>query len=213
MTALIDHQTLAFVVVAALITISPGADTLLVLRNTLRGGRRDGVLSSLGVCTGLFVHAALSALGISAVLAHSAAVYELLRWLGAAYLAWLGLQSLRRAALSAPAPPTAGVPAGAVSGRRSFGEGFLTNLLNPKVALFYLAFLPQFVAPGDPVLAKSLFLAALHYAMGIAWLSGLALLVERAGIWLQRAGVRRAVDGACGLLLLGLGLRLVLERR
>lgn len=102
--SLLDPQVLAFTLVAALMTISPGADTLLVVRNSLRGGRRDGVLTTLGISSGLYFHALLSAVGVSAVLAHSAAAFLALKIAGAGYLAWLGIQSLRssmRTALAA----------------------------------------------------------------------------------------------------------------
>ena len=153
--SLVDPQVLAFALVAALMTMVPGADTFLVVRNSLRGGRRDGWLTVTGICTGLFVHALLSALGVSAVIAHSATAFLVLKVAGAGYLAWLGLQSLRRALRGAPAQPADSVAAASVPALRSFREGLLTNLLNPKVIVFYFALLPQFLAPGDAVLLKS----------------------------------------------------------
>ena len=130
---LIDPQVLAFTLVAALMTMVPGADTFLVVRNSLRGGRRDGWLTVAGICTGLFVHALLSALGVSAVIAHSATAFLVLKVAGAGYLAWLGIQSLRRAVRGAAAQPADSVAAARVPALRCFREGLLTNLLNPKV--------------------------------------------------------------------------------
>lgn len=211
--SLLDPQVLAFTVVAALVTVSPGADTFLVVRNALRGGRRDGVLTTLGISSGLYFHALLSAIGVSALLAHSATAFLALKVAGAGYLAWLGFQSLR----SALKPPAAAEPREVAATRvppsRSFREGLLTNLLNPKVIVFYLALLPQFIAPGDPVLAKSLLLAAIHGVLGIAWLSTVAWAVDRSRHFFVRPRLRRWMDGLCGTVLVGLGLRLALEQR
>src|SRR6266850_4089607 len=104
-TGLLGSQTLAFIAVAALLTVAPGPDTMLVLRNVLRGGRRDGVATTLGVCSGCLVHATLSALGVSMILLHSATLFHALKGLGGSYLVWLGLQSLFKAARPSAAGP------------------------------------------------------------------------------------------------------------
>ena len=210
---LLDPQVIAFTLVAALLTVSPGADTFLVVRNTLRGGREDGWATVAGICSGLFVHALLSSLGVSALLAHSAAAFFALRIAGAFYLAWLGIQSLRAAARGSAAAEPAGVPAARVPAARSFREGFLTNLLNPKVVVFYLALLPQFLSPGDAVLAKSLLLTAIHFVQGIVWLGFVAWGVDRSRHFFLRPALRRAMDALCGTILVALGLRLALEHR
>src|SRR5688572_12485705 len=148
---------------------------MLVLRNTLRGGRGDGWRTTLGICLGLLVHATLSSAGLSVILLRSATLFGVIKLLGAGYLVWLGLQSIMAAMRrEAPAPRPSVRPAVRSFGR-PFREGLLTNVLNPKVAIFYLAFLPQFIAPADPVLAKSLLLASIHIAMGLVWLSVIAL--------------------------------------
>ena len=203
---LFDPQVLAFAVVAALMTMLPGADTFLVVRNSLRGGRRDGWLTVTGICTGLFVHAMLSALGISAVIAHSATAFLALKVAGAAYLAWLGLQSLLRALRGAAAQPADSVAAAHVPALRC-----LTNLLNPKVIVFYFALLPQFLAPGDAVLLKSMLLAAIHFVEGILWLGFVAWAVDRSRTFFLRPALRRWMDAACGTILVAFGLRLALE--
>lgn len=211
---LLDPQVLAFALVAALMTVSPGADTFLVVRNTLRGGRHDGWATVAGICCGLFVHALLSAVGVSAVLAHSATAFLALKVAGAGYLAWLGIQSLRSAARDrADRVPAGGVAPSRVPAARSFREGLLTNLLNPKVIVFYLALLPQFVSPGDPVLARSLLLAAIHFAEGILWLGFVAWGVDRSRRYFLRPLLRRWMDAICGTVLVALGLRLALAQR
>ena len=210
---LFDPQVIAFTLVAALLTVSPGADTFLVVRNTLRGGREDGWATVAGICSGLFVHALLSALGVSALLAHSAAAFFALKIAGAFYLAWLRIQSLRAAAHGPAAAEPAGVPAARVPPARSLREGFLTNLLNPKVIVFYLALLPQFLSPGDAVLAKSLLLSAIHFVQGILWLGFVAWGVDRSRHFFVRPALRRAMDALCGTILVALGVRLALGQR
>jgi RhtB (resistance to homoserine/threonine) family protein len=209
----LDPQVLAFALVAALVTVSPGADTFLVVRNTLRGGRGDGWYTVLGICSGLFVHALLSAVGVSALLAHSDRAFLALKVAGAAYLAWLGCQSLRSAARGGASAAPDGILAARVPAARSFREGLLTNLLNPKVIVFYLALLPQFLSPGMAVLPKSLVLAAIHFALGILWLGFVAWGVDRSRRFFLRPALRRAMDALCGTVLVALGLRLALEQR
>ena len=209
----LDPQVLAFALVAALVTISPGADTFLVVRNSLRGGRRDGFMTVLGISSGLYFHALLSALGVSAVLAHSATAFFVLKVAGAAYLAWLGLQSLRTGFGRVPPAPQGEVAAAAVPRLRSFREGMLTNLLNPKVIVFYLALLPQFMRPGDPVLAKSILLAGIHFTEGVIWLSLLTIFVARLRGVLGSPGVHRALEGLSGLVFIGFGVKLAAARR
>jgi RhtB (resistance to homoserine/threonine) family protein len=211
--SLADPQVLAFALVAALLTISPGADTFLVVRNALRGGRRDGTLTAMGIVSGLCFHAILSAVGVSAVLAHSATAFFALKIAGAAYLAWLGFQSLRSALGGVPAEAPAGVAAARVPAARSFREGLLTNLLNPKVIVFYLALLPQFIGPGDAVLPRSLLLAAIHGAEGILWLGLVAWAVDRSRRFFLRPALRRSMDALCGTVLVALGLRLAFAER
>ena len=211
--SLLDPQVLAFTLVAALLTVSPGADTFLVVRNTLRGGRDDGWATVAGICSGLFVHAILSAVGVSALLAHSAAAFFALKVAGAAYLAWLGIQSLRSAARKPEVAEPPGVAAPRVPASRSFREGFLTNLLNPKVIVFYLALLPQFLSPGDAALPKSLLLTAIHFLQGILWLGLVAWGVDRSRRFFMRPALRRAMDALCGTILVALGVRLALAQR
>ncbi|MEC9481916.1 MAG: LysE family translocator [Halomonas sp.] len=211
---LIDAQFLTFLVAITLLSMTPGVDTLLVIRNTARGGQRDGIVTSLAICCGLFVHATISALGISLILLQSAWAFGLLKLCGAAYLVWLGIHSLRSARRGNPLP-VAGV---SVPGRRvslwlPVREGFLSNVLNPKTVVFYMAFLPQFIAPGDPALLKSLWLALVHFVIANIWQIGIVLMVGRAGHWLARRSVSQVLDGVTGAVLVAFGIKLALQQR
>src|SRR5262245_48040897 len=211
---MIDAQVATFAVVAAALTVTPGADTMLVVRNVLRGGARDGVVTAFGACSGLFLHAVLSAVGVSAILMHSATVFQAMKIVGGCYLVWLGLQALGNAATGVHHPEDVGVAvADRISPKRFFLEGFLSNVLNPKVTVFYLALLPQFIGPADPVLRKSFLLAGIHYVEGILWLGAVAIAVNRTRRLFLRTVLRRWLNAVCGAVLVALGARLAFDRR
>ncbi|KJZ09515.1 MULTISPECIES: LysE family translocator [Halomonas] len=210
----IDAQLLGFVVAITLLSVTPGVDTLLVIRNTARGGLRDGVLTSLAICSGLFVHATISALGVSLILLQSAWAFSALKMIGAGYLAWLGVASLRQAwagkglAVSA----ASGARRQRVSPWRPLREGLLSNVLNPKTVVFYMAFLPQFIAPTDPALLKSLWLAGIHFVIANLWQILVAVLVGSASHWLARPAFSRVLNGLTGGVLVAFGVKLALTR-
>ena len=209
----VDPELVAFTVVAMIVTIFPGADMALIARGVLTRGRRAGYVMTFGICTALWVHAVASALGLSAILMTSAALFSAVKLAGALYLVALGLTSLRSA--FGKKSETAAAPMGVTAGdaRRAFVQGLLCNLLNPKVAIFYLTLLPQFVRPGDPVLARSLLLASVHIVIGFVWLILYTYFLGRLGALLQRPRVRRTLEGITGALLIGLGGRLAWDRR
>jgi threonine/homoserine/homoserine lactone efflux protein len=228
---------LAFIPVALLLTLIPGADTALVTRNALALGLRGARWTILGICTGCLIHATASALGLSAILATSARAYEIVKYAGAAYLVWIGVQGIRGAGRSADPSPALGMTTSAdpstslgmtaVSADPStsvgmtatlraghpFTQGFLTNILNPKVALFYLTFLPQFIPTGAPILRTSLLLAMIHNALGFAWLSIYARFVDRLRVALTRPLVKAWLERVTGGALVLLGARLAWSRR
>lgn len=205
------QEPLVFVGVVALLTITPGADMAMVSRSVLIGGRRDALATTLGICAGCLVWAIVSAAGVAAVLAASQTAYDALRLLGAAYLVWLGVQSLL-AARRGDQPASTSDATG--PGRLSpFRQGLLTNLFNPKIAVFYSTFLPQFISPGDPALLISMLLAGVHIAFGLVWLSAYAWLLDRTVTAFKGSRVRRALDAITGTVLVALGLRLAAERR
>jgi threonine/homoserine/homoserine lactone efflux protein len=212
-----DPRLFAFVGVAALLTILPGADMALVTRNVLALGRQRTMLTILGICAGCVIHATASALGISAILATSATAYNVVKTIGAAYLVWIGIQSVRGAGRpAAGAAKTSGARAVAPASTGNLGaflQGFLTNVLNPKVAIFYLTFLPQFISPSEPVLTRSLMLASIHIALGLVWLTAYAWFIDRLGGVLTRPTVKAWLERVTGGLLVALGARLAWERR
>ena len=209
-----DPQLWAFLLVATLLAVTPGADTLLVARNVLGRGRTAGLATIAGIAAGCFVHAALSAVGVSLILVRSAEAFHALKWGGAAYLIILGVQSIR-AWWRADDPAPAAMAREMTGSRRfrSFLEGLLTNVLNPKVGLFYLAFLPQFIRPGEPVFARSLLLGGLHVGIGVLWLSLLSLSLVRIRPLVESRLWRARLEGASGAVLIALGVRLAAERR
>jgi RhtB (resistance to homoserine/threonine) family protein len=217
---MLHSQIFIFIGVATLLTITPGVDTMLVIRNVLARGRNAGFFTALGICSGLFFHATLSALGVSIILVRSATLFEFVKLLGACYLLFLGGRSLwqtwrggsQSSEQDKPAPQE-NVVMQRVSPWRSFREGWFSNVLNPKVAVFYLAFLPQFINPGDPVLAKSLLLAAIHFMLGILWLGLVSLFLGRLRAWITRPAIKRAMETVTGVVLIAFGVRLVVEQR
>jgi threonine/homoserine/homoserine lactone efflux protein len=207
-------QLWTYLLAITLLTLTPGVDTMLIIRNSSRGGWRDGAVSSVGICTGLFVHATVSALGISVILLHSTLAFSALKLAGAAYLVWLGLMSLRHAWRGGKAPAAARQdgPRFRFSARRSLVEGFLSNALNPKTVVFYMAFLPQFIDASGSALGQSLILAGFHFAIAMVWQCFLALMVGRAKAWLTHRAVHRTFDGLTGSIMMGLGIQLALTR-
>jgi threonine/homoserine/homoserine lactone efflux protein len=201
----VHSQLLPFVGAAILIALTPGADTALVVRNALAAGAPAARRTALGSSAGLLVWGAASACGVAAVLNASAEVFTAVKLAGAAYLVWLGLQAILHAGAHEPGGPArSGSP---------FRQGLFCNLLNPKAGIFFTALLPQFVSPQDPALVVSLLMTAIAAAASLAWLSVYATVVPRAGDVLRRPRVRRALDRATGVVLIGLGVRLALTRR
>jgi threonine/homoserine/homoserine lactone efflux protein len=194
---------LAFLGVSAIVIVTPGQDTALTIRNTLFGGRRSGILTAAGVSTGQAIWALATSAGIAAVLRASAPAFEAVKLAGAAYLIWLGLQTIfRRSGEHRAAPPRVGT---------SFRQGVVSNLGNPKMAIFFTSLLPQFAT--HPAFGALLVLGLVFSAMTFTWLTGYAFAVAKAGDFLRRARIRQALDRVTGAVLIALGLRLAAEHR
>lgn len=197
---------LLFSATAALLTITPGLDTTLVLRTAVNEGRRAALAAGFGICCGVLAWGIIVACGLGALLKASSTAYLLLRVVGAGWLLWLGVQLLRRRS-----QPAANLAAASPSGNW-FCRGVLTNLLNPKVGLFYLTLLPQFLQPQDDVLWMSLAMALIHALEGVIWFALLVLLAARTSSWLQTPQVQRSLDRLLGVAFIGFGAKLALDR-
>jgi threonine/homoserine/homoserine lactone efflux protein len=192
------------------LTLAPGLDTVLVIRNSGRGGARDGTATSLGICLGLFVHATLSALGLSVLLLHTAWAWNLLKFAGAGWLIFLGISSLRDARKSGTASFTSN-KSEEFSLKKSLREGLFCNTLNPKAIIFYLAFLPQFIDPEGSILLQSLLVAFLHFCVAMLYLVTISFTVERARSFLARERVNKAFHALSGAVLLFFGVQLLMK--
>lgn len=202
-----------FATAVFVLNATPGVDFLLTVSRTLQGGWRAGVAAALGISTGCLLHALAAAFGLAALLAVHPQAFALIQWAGAAYLVWLGFGMLRQAWRSGAQAPAEAAPAPSRSAWADFRTGILTNLLNPKVALFFLAFLPQFVPSASPNPTGSfLLLGAWFIVQGTLFLLALVLLAAQ----LQRLGasgpLRRVLNALGGLLFIGLALRILKER-
>ncbi|MCG9653795.1 LysE family translocator [Vibrio vulnificus] len=202
----------AFLIAITILTLTPGLDTALVIRNTTRAGLQDGCMTSLGICCGLFVHALFSAIGISAILAQSAELFQLVKMIGAAYLIWLGFISLKSLMTSGSGLSVAQMAQQSYDAKRSLREGFLSNVLNPKTAVFYLAFLPQFVNPEGSPLLQSMTMAGIHFVIAMVWQCGLAGALNSAKNLLKNAQFMKWMEGATGAVLVALGIKLLVEK-
>jgi threonine/homoserine/homoserine lactone efflux protein len=198
----------AFVPAAVLIVLLPGPDTLVVVRSIVRGGKPHGLITAAGNLCGLVVWVAAAAFGLSAVLRASEVGYEVLRVAGGAYLVWIGVQSLRSSRRAATREPTAGRSGVLGTG---FGAGLLTNLLNPKVGVFFVTFLPGFIPRGYPVGLASLLFGAIFVALTAVYWVVLLGLAGRVTAWMAAPRIRRRLDALTGTILVAFGLRLAVE--
>ncbi|MGF1740516.1 LysE family translocator [Vibrio profundum] len=201
----------AFFIAIIILTLTPGLDTALIIRNTSRAGFNGGAITSLGICSGLFVHATLSAIGVSAILAQSAQMFSVIKIIGSLYLVWLGINGLRATIKGTPTLKLSGGEQVQSSRLKYLREGFLSNVLNPKTAVFYLAFLPQFINPHGSVLLQSLAMASIHFGIAMIWQCGVAGALGSAKNLLKNSSFMRWMEGTTGVVLVTLGLVLMFE--
>jgi len=199
----------AFLAVALVVICTPGPDTALTVRNSLLGNRRAGIFTALGVSTGQLVWTLAASVGIAALLVASEPAFQALRLAGAAYLIWLGVQTLW-GVVRRRSPERDSGRRRALSPRQAWRQGVLSNLGNPKSAAFFTSLLPQF---GDGSFLALLALGLLYSALTLGWLAGYAAVVARAGEVLRRERIRRALDAVTGAVLVAFGIRLATERR
>jgi threonine/homoserine/homoserine lactone efflux protein len=207
---------MAFLGVSLVVIATPGPDTAITIRNTLFGGRAGGVFTAFGIAAGQTIWAFATSVGIVAILVASEPLFLAVKYAGAAYLVYLGFQALREAVA-----PSNRAPAGSRDVQPSlrlrpfiaFRQGLISDLGNPKMAVFFASLLPQFVPAGQTSFSALLFLGVVFAAMTFAWLVLYATVIAKAGDFLRRSVVRRAIEGLTGVLLIGLGVRIATEQR
>ena len=217
----------AYIIFCVILTLTPGADTILVLNSSLKSGLKGATITTVGICAGLLVHACLSALGLSLILKQSPQAFSVVKILGALYLGYLGLRSLYEALTttvpvaslpesiqgSSAASASALVKPSGWKAAANFRQGLLSNVLNPKTALFYLTVLPQFVDSTAHVLLQSLVLASIHIGLSFVYLYLIARFVHGFSDWLSKKTVRQALEAASGIALLVFAVLLALSQR
>lgn len=212
------QEIFSFIGIVTLLVMLPGANTVLVMQSVGISGRRTAFYNLAGIASALYCHALLSALGLSLMIVGSAELFGLIKHLGAGYIIYLGLNSLYAAYRLQPAADddaaTEATAAAAVAehGVASFAKGFIANILNPKVAIFFLAFFPQFLHSDAPVFAQSMFLTVVYSCVQVCWYSLLILALDRFRGFLADAKVKRRLGAVTGVLLVGLGLRIVVQK-
>jgi threonine/homoserine/homoserine lactone efflux protein len=205
-------ELIGFLGVAVLVIVTPGPDTALTIRNTLLGGRAGGIATAVGVVAGQAIWALATSLGVVALLLASEPAFAAVRLAGAAYLVFLGAQTLLAAWRGGSWEAAAGEGTPALAPRVAARQGLVSNLGNPKMAAFFPSLLPQFVPAGEPAFLPLLSLGLLFCTMTLVWLTVYAVVVSRAQGFLRRTGVKRALEAATGTVLVALGLRLAAER-
>jgi threonine/homoserine/homoserine lactone efflux protein len=206
---------LSFTFAAGLLTITPGLDTALVLRTAAVEGRKQAMLAGIGICSGCLFWGAAASFGLSALLAVSGFAYNVLRIAGAIYLGFLGIKLIVRAFVSSSSNSALQPVLEEDKGRDSslwLKRGLLTNLLNPKVGVFYLSFLPQFIPTGVHVWSFSMLLALIHAIEGLLWFLLLTNATELLSGWLRQRRVVMALDSAMGAIFIGFGLKLAFDK-
>ena len=212
-----SHALIAFLIASGLLTITPGLDTALVVRTAAIGGAKRSMAAAFGICSGLLIWGFSASVGIGALLSASRLAYNGLRIVGACYLVFLGGKMFFRSGSgflpSGQMDAALGdKPANAEDPRRWLVRGLLTNLLNPKVGVFYVTFLPLFIPAGASVVGFSMLLAGIHVVEGILWFAALIAAVRPLSHWLRNARVSKTLDRATGTVFVGIGLRLLFEK-
>ncbi|MGH8791556.1 MAG: LysE family translocator [Stackebrandtia sp.] len=203
---------LSFLAFACFIAVSPGPDFAVVMKNSVARGRKAGMYANLGIASGNVVHGAAAALGVGALIVQSQTLFNVLRWAGVCYLAYLGVHSLVaacRGRYRADAEPAA--DAGTRRALHGWSQGFLSNITNPKALALFLSVLPQFMAGGDGSVAWPVLMAASFIVVDVIWLALVVTFLHRVRAWIRRRAVRRAVDAGAGFALVGFGAKLAAD--
>jgi len=201
-----------FVFVATLLVMSPGPNGFLIAKTVPTSGRRAGFANIAGFVTAFFLHGLLAVLGISILLVNSAMAFSIVKFIGAAYLCWIGFKALYSAIMGAPTVIAAAPARRRRTLLRAYAEGFITNALNPKVSMFYLAAFPQFITIGEASAASSFLLVFLHTMVAAIWFSAMVLLFSKLTSISQSGRFQRWLKGVTGVVFIGFGLKLATVR-
>ncbi|MFC0299014.1 LysE family translocator [Geobacillus jurassicus] len=201
-----------FLLLSMFLIVLPGPDTAVVTKNTISAGKIGGLKTALGVCCALFLHTAAASLGLSAIIMQSALLFSALKYIGAVYLTYLGVKALYSVVKNGEA---AGMETGVNDGGKQpacFQQGFLTDFLNPKVAAFFLTFLPQFVAPGTHSFVPFLIMGAVYTAMTALWFFLYIYFINYISDFMKRPKTKKWIEGITGAVMIGFGIKLALEK-
>lgn len=206
-----------YVLISITMVIMPGTDTALVTKNTLTGGGRGGFATVIGISAGVLVHTTAAALGLSAIIAQSVFLFDLVKYVGALYLFYLGIQALRTRNHQ-PTTVEAGVTAVSINAEKKskiayFLQGTLSNILNPKSVVFFMTFMPQFIDPHQDTLPQLILLSVTLVILVILWFLSLVLMISHVQGWFSRPIFQSAFQRITGSMLILLGIKLVMEKR
>lgn len=196
---------LTFLVMTLFVVMSPGIDTALITKRTLRHGRKDGYQVALGITVGSLIHTLAATLGLSALLMQSAVAFGILKWLGALYLIYLGVKSLRAKPAIVETAPSSRI-------QHAFVEGFLSNVLNPKVIVFFLTFLPQFITDVSHATRHFIIMGAIYAAVSLCWFMMYVICLHYIRKWLLSPRVQLWMERATGIVLIGFGIKLLFTK-
>lgn len=197
---------ISFIFMTLFVVMSPGVDTALITKRTIAGGKKDGLMMALGITTGSLGHTLAATLGLSALVLQSAVAFSILKWVGAIYLIYLGVQSLitRKSSDAVEETETQRHSKGS-----PFKEGFLSNLLNPKVAVFFITFLPQFVSSQENAMVELFVMGSFYAVLSILWFVFYVFCLTYIREWLMSATVQNYMEKLTGIVLIGFGIKLL----
>ncbi|UPG65314.1 LysE family translocator [Metabacillus endolithicus] len=203
------NDFLTFLVLSLFVVMSPGIDTALITKRTISDGRKDGFSMALGITTGSFVHTFAAAFGLSAILLQSAVAFEIVKYVGAFYLIYLGISSFISRKKKDPAAEN---QQNAQMKKSAFKQGLISNVLNPKVAMFFLTFLPQFIQTGENATQQLIIMGVIYTLLSISWFFIYVFFINYLREWLLSPKVQIIMDNFTGLVLIGFGLKLALDK-
>ena len=200
-----------FIIACILLIILPGPDTAIVTKNTIVAGRKGGIQTMVGSCVGLSIHTIASVAGLSAIIVKSAVAFTILKYIGAAYLCYLGVRTFMN--MRAKKDQVDEETLVEAKGKSYFNQGFITNVTNPKVAVFYLTFLPQFLAPGSDPFWSFLVMGAIYMVLTFLWFALYVFLLDKIRNFMKRPATQAVIEMLTGVVLIGFGIKLAFEKQ